>query len=111
MRLRLWQWLIPPILLATVWGAYGLDADPIKQDDFIQIRDVRTTNDPLAMAIHIAAATPWHVPSFFIMENAWGRLFEWNPVPMRALALFFGVLAIAWTYRLGADHVSRRVGF
>lgn len=104
-----WGWLIPLILAAVWFGARGLDIDPIKQDEFFQIRDVRTTNDPLAMAVHVAAANPWHVPAYFILLNAWGRFFAWNPVPMRAFALLIGVLTIAWTYQLGRL-VSRRVG-
>jgi len=104
-------WLLIPVLLVSVWfGARGLDADPIWQDEYFQVRDVRTSNDPLALAVHIAAANPWHVPSYFIVLNGWGRLFDWNPVPMRAMALFMGMLAIAWTYRLGQDFISRRVG-
>ncbi len=105
-------WTLIPLLLFAVWcGAQGLDADPIHQDEFFQIRDVRTTNDPVAMAIHVAAANPWHVPAYFVILNNWGRLFYWDPVPMRVMALFMGLLAVAFTYRLGRQHISRQVGW
>ncbi len=107
---RAWLWLIPLMLIAVGFGAHGLDADPLWQDEYYMTRDVRTSNDPLALAVHIAAANPFHVPGYFIMENVWGRIFSGKPAIMRGLALFIGLLAIAVTYRLGRDLISRRVG-
>ncbi len=107
---RSWLWLIPLMLVAVGFGAHGLDADPMWQDEYYMTRDVRTSNDPLALAVHIAAANPFHVPGYFIMENIWGRIFSGKPAIMRGLALFIGLLAIAVTYRIGRNFISRRVG-
>ena len=105
-------WTLIPLLLLAVWcGARGLDADTVSQDEFRQIDDVRVTNDPVALAAHVAGNNPWHVPAYFVIQNAWGRLFHWDPVPMRAMALFIGLLAVAVTYRLGRQHISREVGW
>lgn len=105
-----WWWLVP-LLLLTFWlGARGLDADDIWDDETYMIRDARVANTPDRIIGHLAAQNPWHVPAYFLMMNPWGRLFDWNPPTLRALALFFGVLAVAWTYRLGRDHIDARVG-
>jgi hypothetical protein len=94
----------------VAFGAAGLDANAIWNDEWYQTRDARSHNEPWEIAIHVAVQNPWHAPAYFITLNWWARLAGWLPFITRALALFMGVLAVAWTYRLGRDHVSPRVG-
>ena len=110
MHSKIWWLLIPAILIMVAFGADGLDANAIWNDEWYQTRDARSHNEPWEIAIHVAVQNPWHAPAYFILLNWWARLAGWLPFITRALALLMGVLAVAWTYRLGRDHVSPRVG-
>lgn len=112
---RQWVWLIPVLLLAAGLGAFGLNMDAIWSDEFFSIHDAGwyphgIDSLPLIWD-QLAARNPWHAPGFFMLLNGWGRLVGWSVPLLRAFALLWGLLAIAWTYRLGADLVSPRVGF
>jgi hypothetical protein len=109
-RLPSWWWLVP-LLLLTFWlGARGLDANPIWRDEWYSIRDATVSINPIDIWNKTAATNPWHVPGYFIVLSAWGRLIGWTPPVLRALTLLVGMLALSYTYRLGRDLVSRRVG-
>jgi hypothetical protein len=98
-------------MLVSFWlGAKGLDADPIWNDEWYMIRDSRVSDSPLVVYNHVGAQNPWHAPGYFLLLNLWGWHFTWTPAAMRAVALLMGMLGIAWTYRLGRDHLSPRVG-
>jgi mannosyltransferase len=58
----------------------------------------------------IANNNPWHAPVYFLLLNSWARLVGWDTAALRELSLLIGVLTIAWTYRLGRDVISGRVG-
>jgi len=108
-------WLVVPLLLLAAWlGARGLNADPIWSDEYYSIFDAGGTQ-PQPSTVgeiwqRVATRNPWHTPGFFIVLSGWGRLVGWDPAVLRALALLFGLLAVAWTYRLGREHVSPAVG-
>jgi hypothetical protein len=114
LKLPLWCWLIPVLLLAFWLGARGLDADPIWGDEVSSIHDAGGSLygplSPVGIWNRVAGRNPWHAPGYFITLNAWGRVVGWDPGALRALSLLLGVLAVAWTYRLGRDFVSARVG-
>ena len=38
-----------------------------------------------------------------MVYSVWGRVFGWSEFAIRALPLFAGLLALAWTYRIGRD--------
>ncbi len=47
---------------------------------------------------------------YYVTLGAWESLAGSSPFAVRAYSLLFGVIAIAMTYRIGADWFSRRVG-
>ena len=54
--------------------------------------------------------SPKHTPFFFHLVAGWAALVGWHQVVLRILPLFFGIVALAWTYRLGADFIDRWSG-
>jgi hypothetical protein len=112
---RLLLWLMTGLLLlAFALGARSLDDDAVWGDEFFSIYDSGGEDEsPLTLAQiweRVATRNPWHTPGFFFLLSGWGRLAGWEPFVGRVLALLIGLPALAWTYRLGADVVSRRVG-
>lgn len=102
-----WLWLVPLLLLTTWLGARSLDADAIWYDEYrslfyaggaeygpIQLPEVWTR-----VALYGGSA---QVPGYFALLWGWGALVGWTEFAARSLSLFFGLLAVAWTYRLGA---------
>lgn len=120
MRERLW--LLVFILLVACWlGARGLDYDTIWTDEFYSLRDaglldrltgerIETPSTVAEIWNRVASGNPWHTPLYFVALSVWSRLFGFDPAVLRILALFFGLLTIAWTYRLGRDLFSPTVG-
>lgn len=53
---------------------------------------------------------PWQGPAYPLALAGWGALVGWTAFAGRTFSLLAGMLAIAWTYRLGRDMASPRVG-
>jgi 4-amino-4-deoxy-L-arabinose transferase-like glycosyltransferase len=109
-----WIWVIP-VLLLTFWlGARDLNATPLWSDELSSVRDAGGPLfgplSPLGVWRRVAEGNPWHAPGYFLSLNVWTRLSGWETGAARALSLFYGLLAVAMTYRLGRDTVSSRAG-
>ena len=51
-----------------------------------------------------------HVPGYFLALFAWGKITAWEPLLLRSLSLYFGILSLALMYRLGKDFISPQAG-
>ena len=113
-RRALWWWLIPLLLLTTWLGARGLDADIVWVDEYHSMEDAGISYfgplTPAGIWNRVATGNPWHAPGYFFALNAWHRLVGPTPPALRAMSLLFGLLTIAWTYRLGKELVGPRAG-
>lgn len=110
-----WLWWVVLALLLGFWlGAHGLTSTPLWSDEHSSVRDaggpLSGPLSPVGVWRRVAEGNPWHAPGYFISLNLWSRLVGWDTGAVRALSLLYGVLAIAWTYRLGRDIVSVRAG-
>ena len=108
-----WVLMIPLLLLATFMAAQGLGADLIWYDELTSISHaggVTGPFSPLDVIDSVSQHSPKHTPLFFELLAGWGALVGWHHVALRCLPLFFGVIALAWTFRLGADFVDRWTG-
>jgi hypothetical protein len=113
-RFQSWLWIVPLLLIVAALGARGLNADTLWGDEYHSISDAGGSPfeplTPVQIWNGIADHNPWHTPGYFLVLNGWGRLVGWSAPALRALSLLFGLLALAWTYRLGRDLVSPTVG-
>lgn len=110
---RLWILMIPLLLLVTFIAAPGLSADLIWYDELTSISHaggVTGPFSPLEVMASVSQHSPKHTPFFFELLAGWGALVGWHHVVLRCLPLFFGVIALAWTFRLGADFIDRWTG-
>ena len=57
------------------------------------------------------AISQQHVPGYFVALHFWGNLAGFSPLVLRALSLFFGLLSLAFMYRLGRDFICPQAGF
>jgi hypothetical protein len=109
-----WVWVIPLLLLAAWLGARSLNADIVWIDELHSIEDSGGAFygplSPVGIWNRVAEGNPWHAPGYFMALNTWGRLVGWNPPMLRVLSLLFGLLTIAYTYRLGHELISPRTG-
>jgi hypothetical protein len=111
---RLWL-LIVPLLLLTTWltarhlnGAFWVDevitveraGAPIHGGPF----------SPAQIWDKTASDTYDQVPGYFWLVGAWDNLLGWSEFSTRLLSLMAGLLAVAWTYRLGRDLHSPLAG-
>ena len=106
--------MIPLLLVATIIAAGGLGADLIWYDELTSISHaggVTGPFSPLDVIESVSQHSPKHTPLFFELVAGWGALVGWHHVAQRCLPLFFGVVALAWAYRLGAEFIDRWTGF
>ena len=102
-----WLWALLPLLLAAALTIPQLDTDAFNGDEPASL-----------LAAGVLQPDSWSLTSTwqFISNNdphqahGWalllyfqGRLAGWSLVAIRALPLFFGMLALAWVYRCGRD--------
>ena len=50
----------------------------------------------------VAATAPEWAYGLPLVYSVWGRVFGWSEFAIRLLPFFAGLLALAWTYRIGA---------
>lgn len=108
-----WLLMIPLLLLVTFMAAQGLGADLIWYDELTSISHaggVTGPFSPLDVMESVSSFSPKHTPLFFELVAGWGALVGWHHVVLRCLPLYFGIIALAWTYRLGADFIDRWTG-
>ena len=105
---------MPVLLLVAVLGVRSLNADMLWVDEVFSIGNVGgyqgPAYNPLQVWESLSQNSPQHVPGYFFVLGGWAALTGWTAFGLRALSLLFGLLAVAWTYRLGADWMSPRAG-
>ena len=108
-----WLWLIPALLLVTALSAHNLN-DLLWVDEVFSIGNIGgyqgTPYNPAQVWESLSQNSPQHVPGYFFLLSGWAALVGWTPFALRAFSLFCGLLAMAWTYRLGVDWAGQRVG-
>ena len=109
-----WCWLLPVLLLATLLAAQGLNADVIWFDELSTIGLSGGLTGPFtAVEIlnDVKTHAPKHGPLFFELLAGWGALVGWHHAALRILTLYFGLIMIAWVFRIGRDFVDWQTGF
>ena len=92
------------LLLATWLAARGLNADAIWFDEHWSLYYAGARHfgplSPVELWTRVANESTWP-PLYHFTLAGWSALAGWSHFMGRALSLFCGLLAIAWTYRLG----------
>lgn len=102
------------LLLTFALGSAGINADVIWYDELTSIGHaggLTGENTPLDIIHSIIERSPKHAPLFFELTAGWGAIVGWHHAALRILSLYFGLITIAWVYRIGKDVVNWRVGF
>ena len=105
--------MLPLLLLVTLLAAGGINADVIWYDELTSIGHAGGLTgpfSPLDVLRSISTHSPKHGPLFFELLAGWGALVGWHHVVLRCLPLFFGILTVAWIYRIGQDFLGWRAG-
>ncbi len=111
----IWLWVLIPLLLVTTWlGARGLNADPFWLDEVWSAYNAGGAHtgplSPAELWTRNAIENPRNAVGYHLLLSGWGALVGWTPFATRASSLLIGVLAVAWTYRLGRDLASPVAG-
>ena len=105
--------MLPLLLLVAFMAAQGLNHDLIWYDELTSISHAGGLEgpfSPLDIAESVREYSPKHTPFFFELVAGWAGLVGWHHAVLRCLPLYFGLLALAWTYRLGVDFMDPRAG-
>jgi hypothetical protein len=115
LRNKHWLWLLPVLLVTTWLGARKLNADAIWLDEVWSIINAGGAHfgplSPWDIWTRNATEDPRNAVGYHLALAGWGALVGWSAFAIRASSLLCGVLAVAWTYRLGRDLASPLAGF
>lgn len=101
------------LLLGFALGARQLKADILWVDEMHSVSAFGAQDPPWGIeriVFELADRTPEHTPLYFLLGAGWAGLVGWSQVALRYLSLLFGLLSVAWIYRIGADVFNRRSG-
>ena len=108
-----WLFAALVVLIAYAAAALQLDDYPIYVDGLFSLATAGYADphpDARLVLERLAVKSQQHVPGYFLLLQVWGNLLAWEPLAMRVLSLFFGVLSLALIYRLGRCLHSRELG-
>ncbi len=108
-----------PITLCIVFLALALRLHQLNADSLWEDEIFTATQSPLPAAELLRwTAGDIHPPGYYLLVGGWANAWGWAHQPPSALtdwlwrfpSVLAGTLAVAVTYRLGADLLGRRVG-
>ena len=108
------MWALLPLLLAAALAIPLLGVGAFNGDEpssLVAAGIVRSGPWSLEEVLSaVALASPEQALGWPLLLSAWGNLVGWSELAVRALSLFFGLLALAWVYRTGRDLLSPKAG-
>ena len=109
-----WGWAVPILLLVTLLAIPEISLNPPSRDEFFSMQKAGWLfggpYSPAAVLENIDKYAPDHMPGYFILLSLWGDLTAWQVELGRILSIFFGMMSLAVTYRLGRDFVAPAAG-
>ena len=99
------------LLLAFAFGAAGLNADIVWQDEMYSLLIMGALNPPYSLQQVLDSHLQYGndvVPLYFMLVSQWTQLVGWSQVPIRYFSLLSGALLVAVVYRFGVDAFDRR---
>lgn len=110
---RSWLPALLVILVTFALAARLLDDYPILPDG---LRSIATAGgleaEPSLAAVFdkLTGVSQQHMPGYFLALFFWGKVAGWEPLALRALSVFFGLLSLALIFRLARDFIAREAG-
>ena len=111
--IRSWMPAMLVILVTFALATSLLDDYPILPDGLRSIATaggLEAESDFASVIEKLTDVSQQHVPGYFLALFVWGKVAGWDPLLLRALSVFFGIVSLALIYRLGRDFVSREAG-
>ena len=95
-------------------AAAGSNSDSIWVDEYLSLRYAGWGKEDFHVShifARIASEDDHRVITYDLLLAGWAKLVGWSVFGARLLSLYFGLLAIAFAYRCGADIHSSSAGF
>ena len=108
--------VVAVIFVAYFFGIRGIAQDPIRRDESTTMGHIGAMErDGGNMTVpdtwtSLLTYSGEHPPLYYSSANIWGHVVSYDYRIQRVLSLFWGILALAVVYRIGADVASKQVG-
>lgn len=99
------------LLLGFAAGAAGLNKDIVWWDELYSLGNMGAFDppySPIQVVETVSRKSEHQVPLYMILASQWSQRVGWSQVPARYFSLLAGMLALSFTYRIGADIFDRR---
>ena len=110
-----WMLVVPLLLLAALLASRRLTYDAFSADEVASMIVAGGAYYGPFTALEawdrVADHSPDQAIGLALILSSWGQIAGWSEAATRALALFAGLLALAWLYRLGKDLFSPTAGW
>jgi hypothetical protein len=98
-----WAWVVPVLLLITALATPRL-GETLWGDEYRTMWYAGAVPQfgpaPVTELVERIAANRFQAPLYYLTLSGWARFVGWGDVPLRALSLFAGLLAVTVLYRL-----------
>jgi|GEM_PF-3496896 len=108
-----WLWMLPVLLVVALLATRQIDRFPISIDELLSMNNagyIGGDATPSAVLSNLSEYSQQHVPAYFVLLGLASEVFGWTPPALRMMGVWFGLLALAWVYRLGRDHFNGSAG-
>lgn len=102
------------LLLGFAAGAAGLNKDIVWWDELYSLGNMGAFDppySPLQVVETVSEKSPDQVPLYMVVASQWSQVVGWSQAPARYFSLLAGILALSFTYRIGADVFDRRAAW
>ena len=108
-----WIWMLPVLLIVSGLAIRQIDRFPISIDELLSMNNAGyfQGDSSLPAILHnLETYSAQHVPAYFLLLGVMSQIFGWTPLALRMIGVWFGLLSLAWAYRLGREHHSGAAG-
>jgi hypothetical protein len=113
------KWMIMVFVLVLIFGYNidGVNRYTIRRDELTTLGHIGalvknthefTITDTIASLSFYSSD---HAPAYYIFANIWGHVVDFNYFALRMLSVWFGMITVAATYRIGHSIISHTTGF
>jgi hypothetical protein len=109
-----WICMLPLLLIVAGLAIRQIDRFPISVDELLSMNNAGYYQEDASLSAilsNLETYSAQHMPAYFLLLGTLSNIFGWIPPALRMIGVWFGMLALAWVYRIGRDQHSGSAGF
>lgn len=108
-----WVCMLPLLLIVAGLAIHQIDRFPISVDELLSMNNtgyIQQDSSVPTIFSNLETYSAQHMPAYFLLLGTLSNIFGWMPPALRMIGVWFGMLTLAWVYRIGRDQHSGAAG-